>query len=186
MGLLSSWPIDGEVEASVRPPLIAATVVPPDGETLDVIVAHAPPPTMGILRTGPRFDPTNRDIGLRQLWERVDASIDAGRGVVLIGDLNVTDRELGYTDIAEGLADSYLMAGSGWGHTWRPPRFAALPFGLLRIDMALSGRASRRSRVSPTARHAGPTTASSMSRTCARNDDRRGRHARLRPGLSIT
>ncbi len=138
MGLLSSWPIEGDAETSVRPPLIAMTVLPPDGETLDVIVAHAPPPTMGILRTGPRFDPTNRDIGLRQLRERVDASIASGRDVVLVGDLNLTDRELGYEDIAEGLADSYRVAGSGWGHTWRPSRFAWLPFGLLRIDMALA------------------------------------------------
>jgi endonuclease/exonuclease/phosphatase family metal-dependent hydrolase len=139
MGLLSSWPLDEEAEASVRPPLIAATVVPPDGEPLDVIVAHAPPPTMGILRTGPRFDPTNRDIGLRQLRERVDASIDAGRDIVLIGDLNLTDRELGYADLSDGLADSYRVAGLGWGHTWRPPSIAWLPFGLLRLDMAFSG-----------------------------------------------
>jgi endonuclease/exonuclease/phosphatase family metal-dependent hydrolase len=139
MGLLSTWPVEGDVETSVRPPLIAATVVPPDGEPLDVIVAHAPPPTMGILRTGPRFDPTNRDIGLRRLQERIDASIEAGRDVVLVGDLNLTDRELGYADLADGLADSYRVAGSGWGHTWRPPSVAGLPFGLLRLDMACSG-----------------------------------------------
>lgn len=139
MGLLSSWPIDGEVETSVRPPLVAATVIPPDGEPLDVIVAHVPPPTMGILRTGPRFDPTNRDIGLRQLRQRIDDSVAAGRDVVLVGDLNVTDREPGYADVAAGLADSYRDAGSGWGHTWRPPSVAGLPFGFLRIDMALSG-----------------------------------------------
>jgi hypothetical protein len=69
----------------------------------------------------------------------VDYSIDAGSDVVLIGELNVTDRELGYADLAEGLADSYRVAGSGWGHTWRPPSLAGLPLGLLRLDMALSG-----------------------------------------------
>lgn len=139
MGLLSSWPLEGEPETGLRPPLIAATVRPPDGAPLDVIVAHAPPPTMGILRTGPRFDPTNRDIALRQLRERVDASMAAGRDVVLVGDMNLTERELAYADLSAGLSDAHRVAGSGWGHTWRPPRVASLPFGLLRIDMALSG-----------------------------------------------
>lgn len=50
---------------------------------------------------------------------------------MLLGDFNVTDREIGYAELSDGLTDSYRAAGSGWGHTWRPPSMAGLPFGLL-------------------------------------------------------
>ena len=52
MGLLSSWPISGRVVTDRKPPLIAATVDLPDGMRLDVIVAHAPPPQLGLRAAG--------------------------------------------------------------------------------------------------------------------------------------
>lgn len=139
MGLLSSWPLESPAETSGRPPLIEATVLLPDGSPLDVLVAHAPPPTMGILRTGPRYDPTNRDISIGWLRERVRSSLDTGRPMALLGDFNATDREIAYEELSDGPTDSYRAAGSGWGHTWRPPIVAGLPFGLLRLDLVLTG-----------------------------------------------
>lgn len=139
MGLLSSWPMTGTPELSKRPPLIATTITPPDAPPLDVIVAHAPPPTMGILRSGPRYDPTRRDASILMLRDRLRPGLDAGRPTLLLGDFNTIDRELGYADLTDGLTDSWRAAGSGFGHTWRPPSLAGLPFGLLRLDMVLTG-----------------------------------------------
>jgi vancomycin resistance protein VanJ len=139
MGLLSSWPIDGPVETSATPPLIATTIRPPHSPALDILVAHAPPPRFGIGPLGPGYDPSRRDESLVALRERLEAGIEAGGLVVLLGDLNVTDRELAYDDMIAGLIDSYRAAGSGLGHTWRPPVGDGLPFGMLRIDMVLTG-----------------------------------------------
>jgi hypothetical protein len=137
LGLLSSWAIDGPVVPGDEPPHIAATVEAPGTDGLDVVIAHAPPP-LALGPLGPTYAPDRRDDGLAELRSVMDASIDAGRPVVLIGDLNLTDRELAYDELVEGLTDSYRVAGTGFGHTWRPP-YTELPFGLLRIDMVLSG-----------------------------------------------
>ena len=139
MGLLSSWSFEGLVDTSGSPPPIAATILLPEGPALSIVVAHAPPPTMGSLRTGPRYDPTNRDLSIEWLRQRIGPSLEAGDPIVLLGDFNVTDREVGYGELSDGLTDSYRTAGSGWGHPWRPPRMAGLPFGLLRVDLALAG-----------------------------------------------
>ena len=137
LGLLSSWPIVGPVVTGDEPPHIAATVRAPGTAGLDVVVAHAPPP-LALGPLGPTYAPRRRDGALTELRELVDASASKGRPVVLIGDLNLTDRELAYDQLVDGLVDSYRAAGTGFGHTWRPP-YAELPFGLLRIDMVLTG-----------------------------------------------
>lgn len=139
MALLSSWPIGAEVEFSRKPPLIAATVHPDGSDSLDVLVAHTQRPELGVGPLGPTFDPTRRDDSLRTLRDRLEASIAVGRRTVLLGDLNLTDREVAYTEIADGLADAHLVAGSGLGHTWGPSNAAGLPLSLLRIDMVLVG-----------------------------------------------
>lgn len=137
IGLLSTWPIDGPVASGQQPPHVAATVEAPGTTGLDVVVAHAPPP-LALGSLGPTYAPSRRDEGLTELRSLVGASIAADRPVVLIGDLNLTDREMAHDELVEGLTDSYRAAGSGWGHTWRPP-YTDLPFGILRIDMVLSG-----------------------------------------------
>ncbi len=57
--------------------------------------------------------------------------------VVMLGDLNTTEREPAYSELSAGLRDSHLDAGLGPGLTWGPDRFGFLPFGLLRIDYIL-------------------------------------------------
>jgi vancomycin resistance protein VanJ len=137
LGLLSSWPIDGPVATDDEPPLIAATVRAPGTSGLDVVIAHAPPP-LAWGPIGPTYAPRRRDDALTGLRNRIDASVAADRPVMLLGDLNLTDRELAYDELVDGLVDSYRATGTGFGHTWRPPH-TELPFGLLRIDMVLVG-----------------------------------------------
>lgn len=135
LGLLSSWPLAGPVVADSDPPHIAATVQTPGTDGLDVVVAHAPPPLqLGPL--GPTYAPGRRDESLMELRQLLETSVAAGRPVALLGDLNLTDREIAYDELVEGFVDTYRAAGSGLGHTWRPP-YSELPFGLLRIDMVL-------------------------------------------------
>ena len=137
LGLLSSWPIQGPVVTDDDPPHIAATLMAPGTTGLDVVVVHAPPP-LELGPMGPTYAPRHRDEALAELRKLVDASTARGRLAMLVGDLNLTDRELAYDELVDGLVDSYRAAGSGLGHTWRPP-YTELPFGLLRIDMLLAG-----------------------------------------------
>jgi vancomycin resistance protein VanJ len=53
--------------------------------------------------------------------------------VLLVGDMNVTEREPAYADLQTPLLDAHTQVGRGWGHTWR---LGGLP--LLRIDYLLA------------------------------------------------
>jgi len=140
MGLLSAWPLVGTATTDDLPPLIDATVaVTGARRPLSVVVAHAPPPIWRPSLFGPAYDPGLRDAALDRLHARAERHAGAGDPVVVLGDLNLTDREPAYDDLARGLTDCYRAAGSGFGTTWRPPVGDGLPFGLLRIDMAFTG-----------------------------------------------
>lgn len=142
MGLLSSWPLVGSPGADTQPPLIDAVIaVPGAARPLAVIAAHAPPPIWRPSLFGPAYDPGLRDATLGRVRARIDAHVAAGAPVVLLGDLNLTDRELAYDDLVRDLTDTYHAVGTGFGTTWRPGVADAplLPFGLLRIDMAITG-----------------------------------------------
>jgi len=142
MGLLSSWPLVGSPDADTLPRLIDASVaIPGAARPLAVIAAHAPPPILRPSLFGPAYDPGSRDATLGRVRARIDAHVAAGDPVVLLGDLNLTDRELAYGELVRGLTDTYHAAGTGFGTTWRPGVADAplLPFGLLRIDMAITG-----------------------------------------------
>ena len=68
----------------------------------------------------------------------IDADLAAGQSVIVMGDLNTTEREPAYTDFTAGLNDAHLDAGIGPGLTWRPDELKSLPFGVFRIDYVLS------------------------------------------------
>lgn len=142
MGLISTWPLQGEPAFETMPPLIDARVsVPGTAQPLAVVAAHPPPPIWRPSLMGPAYDPGLRDAALGRLRDHALAHVDAGEPTVILGDLNLTDRELAYDDLASGLTDTYRAAGSGFGTTWRPAvgPMPLLPFGLLRIDMAFTG-----------------------------------------------
>lgn len=62
--------------------------------------------------------------------------------LIVAGDLNVTEREPAYHELARGLQDAHRVAGSGFGASWRPG-FVDLPFGLIRIDYLFTNEHAR-------------------------------------------
>jgi endonuclease/exonuclease/phosphatase family metal-dependent hydrolase len=111
------------------------------GQGLRVVVAHPVPPSFegGILGIGfTGFDPQVRDTQLDAIRAALDEPLASEGTTLLLGDFNVTDRELGYADLARGLTDAHRAVGLGPGSTWRPPGAEWLPFGLLRIDMVFT------------------------------------------------
>ena len=146
-GVSSSRPIT----VTSRPAMVSTTVVrcgspssrfqAADGQTLTVVVAHPLPGTIDsaagdLVPIG--YDATSRDRQLAQVRAVVDPILAAGEPLLLIGDLNVVDREPGYDTIAHGLTDAQRAVALGPGSTWRPDRLKGLPFGLLRIDYLFS------------------------------------------------
>ena len=137
MGLLSHYPI---VRAEYRqdPSLIEA-VIDVDGQELTVLDVH---PLAGRLdMAGPipvGFDSNKRDESLRRIRSRIEAAIDRGEHVLLLGDLNATPFEPGYLELSDGMHDAHAEVGQGPGFTWRPNRFEWAGMGVIRIDHALS------------------------------------------------
>jgi endonuclease/exonuclease/phosphatase (EEP) superfamily protein YafD len=138
VGLLSRFPIL-EHETWSDPPLLRAVVATTSTERLSVFVGHPLPARIqGVARVPVALDATERDADISFIRSLVDVELAAGRGVIVLGDFNVTEREPAYADLAAGLRDAHLDSGVGPGLTWRPPALRALPFGLLRIDYVLS------------------------------------------------
>ena len=135
LGLLSSWPIEDGWTFSYDPPILSATVMPPDGQALSVVVGHPLPGSFGPGRFGlPTYDASSRDAAIGQVRQVVDLILATGSPLLLFGDFNVVDREVGYGELSAGLVDAQHAVGLGPGLTWRPDEMKWLPFGLLRID----------------------------------------------------
>lgn len=149
VGLLSRYPI---VEAArmplsciagratcTSPPAMRSVVQPPGGEPTVVFVVHPLPGVFQtILHVPTGIDTQQRDEGLAQIRAAVDDDLAAGGRVIVLGDINTTDRERGYAVIAAGLNDARVQVGSWPGLTWRPDALTGLPVGLLRIDYVFS------------------------------------------------
>jgi vancomycin resistance protein VanJ len=84
------------------------------------------------------FDTDLRDAQIAELRALADPFLAAGDPLILLGDLNVTEREPAYATLAAGLRDAHREAGSGVGATWRPARGMGVPLALLRIDYLFS------------------------------------------------
>lgn len=114
-------------------------------QTVTVVNAHPiPPVTFGegcnVLRcynAGPR---DAQIVAVRRFVEGLRQR--TGDPLILAGDMNVTEREPAYFDLAAGLRDAHRAAGSGFGTSWRPDALG-LPFGLLRIDYILADERAR-------------------------------------------
>ncbi|MCY7418555.1 MAG: endonuclease/exonuclease/phosphatase family protein, partial [Chloroflexi bacterium] len=139
LGLLSSWPIKAGWTFGYEPPILSATVTLKDGRSMAVVVAHPLPGSFGPDRFGlPTYDASGRDRDFDELRQLIDPILAAGTPLVLFGDFNTVDREVGYGKLAAGLIDAQHAVGLGPGLTWRPPEIEWLPFGLLRIDHIFS------------------------------------------------
>ena len=139
LGLLSSWPIQDGWTFDYDPPILSATVTAEAGRPISVVVAH---PYRGALVPGhlglPTYDATVRDRAIGSLRQTVDPLLASGMPLVLLGDFNTVDREVGYGELSAGLTDAQHAVGLGPGLTWRPEEIQGLPFGLLRIDDVFS------------------------------------------------
>ncbi|CAN5644462.1 hypothetical protein BH23CHL7_BH23CHL7_01280 [soil metagenome] len=140
MGLLSAHSAR-EIQRSADPPHILAEIELPDGRPIVTMSVHPLPARFsvagGLLPVG--YFAGDRDHDLAHLRSMLEHHLAAGRPVLVLGDLNVTDRELAYAYFVAGLTDAHRQVGLGPGSTWRPARLAALPFGVLRIDYVLTG-----------------------------------------------
>lgn len=138
MGLLSAYPIV-EQQISTDPPFIRALVDPPESDPVAVFVVHPLPARFVTLARLPiALDTAGRDAAIASIRSLIDLDLAAGRSVVVLGDLNTTEREPAYAEFTSGLRDAHLDAGFGPGFSWRPPALRSLPFGLLRIDYILA------------------------------------------------
>lgn len=103
------------------------------GRVVTVVNAHPSPP-LGSCRSLWCYNHSPRDrqiIAIRALVESLRQR--TGDPLILVGDMNVTEREPAYRDLADGLYDAHRVAGVGFGYTWRPMSMNRLP-GILRID----------------------------------------------------
>lgn len=117
------------------PPFLRALVDPPGSEPIAVIVIHPLPARFVNLAGIPvALDTAHRDAAIGQIRSLIDGDLAAGRSVVVLGDLNTTEREPAYLDFSAGMRDAHQDAGDGPGFTWGPGRLGFLPFGLVRID----------------------------------------------------
>ena len=148
MALLSRYPIrqqgalDQGSHAWPWPPLVWAWLDLGQGRMLRVFVAHPQPPSLahGPCLSGVCYDPARRDAQLRAIHGIVNASVLGGESVLLLGDLNVTDREPAYQDLTTGLVDAYRAVGTGTGHTWGLEETMQHGWPLLRIDYLFTSR----------------------------------------------
>lgn len=93
------------------------------------------------------FDARQRDVDIGRIRGSIDRALAMQRSVIVLGDFNVTDRELAFDDLERGLWDAHEEVGQGFGSTWRPSQIAFVPLGLLRIDHFLGGPGTRPLRV---------------------------------------
>jgi endonuclease/exonuclease/phosphatase family metal-dependent hydrolase len=110
------------------------------GRNLVVVVAHPPPGRFCGRSTFPQkcYDTIMRDKRLAAINAFVQPYLRTGDSLLLLGDLNVTEREPAYNDLTAGLVDAHRAVGVGPGLTWRPASLMGHDFGLLRIDYMLT------------------------------------------------
>lgn len=148
--LLSAYPfLEADVarnppDARGWPRLVWARLDLGGGQTVLVVAANPESPysSNSDCRLLVCYDTSERDSLTPRIREVVDPALARGERVLLVGDLNTTDREPGYAVLAHGLRDVHRAAGLGWGHTWglhsepvsseAPATSGVLP--LLRID----------------------------------------------------
>jgi endonuclease/exonuclease/phosphatase (EEP) superfamily protein YafD len=110
------------------------------GQLITVINAHPIPPRTfadgcSLLRC---YNLGPRDAQISALHEFVEELHQrTGDPLIFGGDMNVTEREPAYFELAAGLRDAQRAVGQGFGASWRPHRIA-WPVGFIRIDYLFS------------------------------------------------
>jgi endonuclease/exonuclease/phosphatase (EEP) superfamily protein YafD len=142
VGLMSRYPISDMV--TVYPPACLEALVTTPRGPVRVIVGHPRHASVhGLFRVPIVYDPRPRDVRIETIREMIDASLASGDRLLVVGDFNTTTSEPEYRVLTKGLRDTHTEVGEGPGWTWRPDELTFLPFGLIRIDLQLSGGAIR-------------------------------------------
>jgi len=105
------------------------------GRTLLVIDAH---PVSSINTVaGCFFCPQRRNAQIQALHHFIQPLLQRGEHILLLGDMNTTDREPAYKELSAGLQDTHLLVGRGSGHSWGVRQLNPL-WAILRIDYMLA------------------------------------------------
>lgn len=107
------------------------------GSDRQVVIIIGHPVTAINAIAGCYFCSDRRDAQLRSLNTFAQSFISRGEAVLLVGDMNVTDREPGYQSLTAGLQDSFRQVGSGSGHSWGFHRLNPY-WPMLRLDYMLA------------------------------------------------
>ena len=139
LGTLSRFPIVAtheELGSALQDIVIAA-----EDRVIRILNGHPVPGLLGREVPGALtpYDPSRRDAILAMIRRIADDRIAAGELVIVAGDFNTAPVEPGFERLAAGLQDAHAEVGIGPGWTWRPSRLLWLPFGLLRLDVVLTG-----------------------------------------------
>lgn len=139
IALLSKYPIEAygvlqkPMQAWDIPRVLWARLNVGPAQSLVVVVAHPRPPQLFNVECG-FICAEQRDAQIAAVADLVANFVAHGESVLLLGDLNLTEREIAYTDVTAVLNDVHNEVGKGWGHTWGT--LGILP--LLRIDYLMA------------------------------------------------
>lgn len=115
------------------------------GQAVTVVNAHPIPPRIGGAGCPPLrcYNSGPRDAQIAQMRAFAeDLRRRTGDPLILAGDMNVTEREEAYFDLAAGLQDAHKAVGAGFGASWRPASLE-LATGLIRIDYIFASEGLR-------------------------------------------
>jgi len=158
LGLLDDYQVMHHPEAATPPGMMLATTLPvvdsgrlvepagvwdvprafwlrlelAGGQPLTVIAVHLSIPFPADSLPCP-YCPARRDEQVAAVTDFARAEARAGHAVLIVGDLNLSDREAAYRQVA-GLIDLGVAAGA----TWRGVAHTGLP-AILRLDYLLAG-----------------------------------------------
>lgn len=110
-----------------------------NGTAITVINAHPQPPRLSgaTCRLMHCYNQGPRDGQISRMRAFIEERMAGGEPLLVLGDMNVTEREAAYRELAAGLVDAHRATGVGLGNTWRPS-FVRRPLAAIRIDYMFS------------------------------------------------
>lgn len=101
------------------------------GKTLIVVNAHPISAVQTVYNCF--YCPQRRDNQIKELQQFLQPLLKRNERLLLLGDMNTSEREMAYQDLATGLQDTQLAVGTGTGYSWGL-RVLNQVWAVLRID----------------------------------------------------
>lgn len=144
--LLSRFPVlaqgGGDVPPGVRgwQRILWARLDLGGGQQLMVVVAHPSSPRISepTCKIPFCYGTEERDALVPAVRALLDPALAQGDHVLLLGDMNMTEREPAYAELSYGLHDAWKHVGTGLGFTWGMQEERSWRWPLLRIDYLFS------------------------------------------------